>query len=277
MTRAALTPRLVAVGGAVVDCYQDLGRGYPGGNGPSVAVHAARHGASSAFLGVVGADPAGAHFRTALGEEGVEVSRLRCHPGPTPVVIVRREATGECICVACPVHLLPFDPGPEDQASLAGCDLIHLADTSRLAHRVPWLAERGRLSYDFGTGPSVGDEALLPFIWLAALSRPSSGAEEAAEQCRRIQGRGPEVVVVTRGRAGATVARGRALHHQPAAPGLTVDTLGAGDAFLAGLAVNLLSGEALAQAAAGAAGYTAAACSSPGAFGHELPCPPRIH
>ena len=270
---AAATLRLCAVGGAVVDFYADLGRCFPGGNSANVAVHAARGGADAAFIGAIGSDEAGDHFRASLREEGVDLARVQVHEGPTPMVPVRRASNGEYQCVACPACLLPLEFDAVDAGYLVGFDLIHTAGTSRLASRVPFLAERARLSYDFSNGPTTGDEALLPFVWMATLSRPSFSADEAADLCRWVQRRGARLVVVTRGRAGATAAYGRALHHEPAAPGPVVDALGAGDAFLARMAVQVLSGDGLAEAMTAAAGYSALVCSSPGAFGHPMACP----
>jgi fructoselysine 6-kinase len=271
--KAGSTPRLCAVGGAAIDAYVDLGLCFPGGNAPNVAVHAARGGAEAAFLGAIGSDGAGAHFRASLGEEGVDLARVRVQDGPTPMVTIRRAADGEFHCVACPTHLLPMDLGAADAGYLVGFDLVHTVSTSRLASQVPFLAGTTRLSYDFSTGLTADDEALLPFVWMATLSRQSFSADEAADLCRWVQERGPRLVVVTRGRAGATAARGRALHHEPAPPGPVVDFLGAGDAFLAQMATRILSGDGLAEAMAVAAGYSALVCSSHGAFGHELACP----
>jgi fructoselysine 6-kinase len=270
---AAATLRLCAVGGAVVDFYADLGRCFPGGNAPNVAVHAARGGADAAFFGAIGSDQAGDHFRASLREEGVDLSRVQVHKGPTPMVTVRRARSGEYQCVACPAYRLPLEFDTADADHLVGFDLIHTAGTSRLTSQVPFLADRGRLSYDFSNGPAADDEGLLPLVWMATLSRPAFGADEAADLCRWVQRKGPRLVLVTCGRAGATAACGRALHHEPAAPGPVVDALGAGDAFLARMAMGVLSGDGLAEAMAAAAGYSALVCSSPGAFGHPMPCP----
>ena len=67
-----MSPHLLAVGDNVVDCYPDLGVMFPGGNAVNVAVHARRAGASSAYLGAVGTDPAGDLVRGSLVAEGVD-------------------------------------------------------------------------------------------------------------------------------------------------------------------------------------------------------------
>jgi sugar/nucleoside kinase (ribokinase family) len=84
-----MTPRLLALGDNVVDCYPDLGVMFPGGNALNVAVHARRVGASSAYVGVVGDDEAGALVRRALTDEGVDAGLLRVAPGPNAFAMVR--------------------------------------------------------------------------------------------------------------------------------------------------------------------------------------------
>ncbi|GJE46493.1 PfkB family carbohydrate kinase [Methylobacterium soli] len=64
-----------------------------------------------------------------------------------------------------------------------------------------------------------------------------------------LRARGPDLVVITRGAGGATAyPAGSAPHHQAAFPVAAVDTLGAGDAFAAGLAVALAEGRSLPEA-----------------------------
>jgi len=262
-------PRLCAVGGAVVDHYPDLGLAFPGGNAPNVAVHAARSGAASAFIGVVGDDPAGRLIRESLDAEGVDISRLRVVAGATPVVTVRCDETGDFYSAACPRQVLPFSPTIDSVRPLA-FDLIHLPATARATALAPFWAEVAPLCYDFGAGPA--DAELLPLITHAALSRPGMTEPEAAAMAVGLQRRGPHLVVLTRGAAGVIACRDGEVCHRPAAPAAdTIDTLGAGDAHLAHLLVRLLSGDDLAPALAAAGDYAAAACTRHGGFGHGRP------
>jgi fructoselysine 6-kinase len=263
------SPRLCSVGGAVVDHYQDLGLAFPGGNAPNFAVHAARSGARTAFLGVVGDDPAGALLRAGLEAEGVDASRLRTVSGATPVVTVRHDDDGFG-CAACPRRFLPFEPSGADADYLAGFDLVHLASTSRTDASAPLWAQRVPLSYDFAGGPGPND-VLLPFTAYAALSRPGMGEAEAADLAVRWQRRGPRLVAVTRGAAGVTACLRGELQHQAAAAGSTIDTLGAGDALFAHLIVRLLSGDGLTTALAAASRYAAHTCGHLGGFGRGRP------
>ncbi|CAN5286561.1 ribokinase [soil metagenome] len=81
----------------------------------------------------------------------------------------------------------------------------------------------------------------------ALVGREAPVAELAAEVQERL---GVPAVVVTAGAAGAYVAAGGQVQHVPTRAAEAVDTTGAGDAFLAALAVRLRTEDDLADAAA---------------------------
>lgn len=81
----------------------------------------------------------------------------------------------------------------------------------------------------------------------ALVGREAPVAELAAEVQERL---GVPAVVVTAGAAGAYVAAGGQVQHVPTRAAEAVDTTGAGDAFLAALAVRLRAEDDLADAAA---------------------------
>src|SRR4051794_39218224 len=80
---------LLTIGDNVVDQYPDRGFFYPGGNAVNVAVHARKLGATSAYIGAVGTDPAGGAVLTALQQENVDTSRTRVVDGPNAHALVR--------------------------------------------------------------------------------------------------------------------------------------------------------------------------------------------
>ncbi|MGF9764380.1 ribokinase [Microvirga sp. 0TCS3.31] len=78
---------------------------------------------------------------------------------------------------------------------------------------------------------------------------------------------GPDLIVVTLGSEGAIAyQRGAPPLHQPAFSIAAVDTLGAGDAFTAGLAVGLLQGRPLSECLKQAAACGAMVCTQIGVF-----------
>jgi fructoselysine 6-kinase len=67
---------------------------------------------------------------------------------------------------------------------------------------------------------------------------------------------------------GSWVAAGGQILHQPIIPVEAVDTMGAGDAFIAGFLVEYLDNASLKNAMRGAAEYAAENCLQMGAIGH---------
>lgn len=61
--RSHMTPKIVAIGDNVVDCYPAHRLMFAGGNTLNVSVFAARSGATAGYVGAVADDIAGRHIR----------------------------------------------------------------------------------------------------------------------------------------------------------------------------------------------------------------------
>jgi fructoselysine 6-kinase len=262
---------LAAVGDNIVDCYPESGRMYPGGNCVNVAVHAVRAGARAGYVGSAGRDQRGDQLEGALRTEGVDVSRLRRPAGPTGYAVV--------VNVDGDRAFGPFDRGvadfrleEEDLRFVANHDLAHSSYSARLEDQLPLLAERVPLSFDFDshTGDDYADR-LIPQVKYAFFSASHLGEAETRELLRWACGRGAAVAVATRGPAGALLFDGDELSAEPAVRVDVVDTLGAGDAFIAHVLAGLTSGLGNRETLRRASAHAARVCTSQGAFGHPMP------
>ncbi|MER7501550.1 PfkB family carbohydrate kinase [Nonomuraea pusilla] len=263
--------RLVAVGDNVVDRYPDLGVMYPGGNAVNVAVHARRLGADSAYLGALGTDHAGRLVRDALAAEGLDLSLLRVVEGPNATATVRVVA-GERKFTGGHEGVSRFRLSPDDLDRLARADIVHTGECSLIEDQLPAVAARARrLSFDFSERPWEYVAAHAPHVAVAVLSSPSRTRREAFALARRVRDLGPSTVAVTMGAAGAVLVAAETLAYAPAEPVGVIDTLGAGDAFIARLLVGVASGEDPHALVAAATSYASRACASYGAFGHQAP------
>lgn len=269
MSQAA--PRILAFGDNVVDCYRDRQRMFPGGNCVNHAVFARRFGAETAYAGAVADDAAGRAIRDALVAEGVETSLLRFLPGQTAYCVIATEG-GERAFLGANLGVSVIAPSPADLAWMKTADAVH---TGRSSHVDAWLAHFAsltRVSYDFAT---IRDEgriaAIAPHCFLAGFSGGGLSRGEAQALAETALRHGARWAVITRGGDGALLAGGGRLHEAPAVLVRPVDTLGAGDTFIARTLVGLLRNEtpdAILNAAAAAAAET---CLSPGAFGYGVP------
>lgn len=260
--------RLAGVGDNVVDRYRDLGTMFPGGQALNVAVHVRRSGIPAAYLGAIGDDVAGRHVLGAMRSEDLDTSHVRVVPGRNAYAeIALRDGNREFVGGDHGVSM--FRLNDEDLAWLAGFDLIHSSESSGLEDQLGRLAGVAPLSFDFSVRRDPAYyEPLLPHVAIAefSLSDLDDGAAEA--WLERIHRLGPRLVLATRGASDALVFDGQRVWRQPTVPTDVIDTLGAGDAFIARFLTGILREEPVEQSLAAAAEQAAITCTSYGAFGY---------
>lgn len=253
-----------------------------GGKGSNQAVAAARAGGRVEFIGRIGTD-ADPGLRKSLREYGVELTALREVPDA-------RTGTAY-ITVADDDNQIVVDPGANFRwESESELDTMTEAELLRSAHvvvaqlEVPpnvveWAARRAR-RFVLNAAPATAlpDELLghcHPLIVnaseLSALTGTTARTPEQAFQlARSLCLRGAASVVATLGAAGsvwayrgavpASVAGG----YQAAPLVNSVDSTGAGDAFVGALAAALADGMSLGRAVAYATAAGALAVQAPG-------------
>lgn len=264
-------PRILAFADNVVDCYRDRNVMYPGGNCVNHAVFARRFGAVTAYAGAVADDEAGRAIRAALRAEGVDTSLLRLLPGETAYCVIATE-NGDRVFVGANLGVSIVPPSDADLAWMATADAVH---TGRSSHIDAWLgkiATLTRVSYDFATmHGEMKIAAVAPHCFLAAFSGGDLDREAAAALARTALSHGATWAVVTRGENGALLMGPDSVHEAGGEKVVPIDTLGAGDTFIARVLVGLLREEAPSQLMKEAALAAAETCLSPGAFGHGVP------
>jgi fructokinase len=288
---------LVPVAGASEPTY--VARG--GGSLFNVAVGLGRLGIPTAFLGRLSRDPFGRQLRGALEAAGVDVrfvveggepstlAVVDVVEGAEPVFTFHGEGTADRLLCA---DDLP-DSLPDEVTALQFGSISLVREPGASVYEALMRREHGRriIGLDPNVRPGlVGDrgaylrrlEGWVALADLVKVSRadlawlyPDVAADEVA---RRWLARGPAVVVVTRGGEGAV---GLAPAGRVEVPGVAVavaDTVGAGDAFTAGLlaaladagrlergALRRTAAEELRAALAFANAAAAVTCTRPGA------------
>jgi fructoselysine 6-kinase len=264
-------PRILAFCDNVVDSYRDQRRMFPGGNCVNHAVFASRFGAQACYAGAVADDAAGRAIRDAFKAEGVSTELLRFVPGQTAYCVIATQG-GERIFVGANLGVSIIAPSPADLAWMKTADAVHTGRSSHVDAWLPTFARLTRVSYDFAT---IRDESKLaeiaPHCFLAGFSGGDLARIEALELAQKTMLHGAQWVVITRGGEGALLASANGIIEAPAVPVEPVDTLGAGDTFIARTLVGLLRAEAPETILNEAAKEAARTCLSPGAFGHGVP------
>jgi fructoselysine 6-kinase len=160
----------------------------------------------------------------------------------------------------------------DDLRAVSAADVVHTGECSMLEDDLPRLAERAaRLSFDFSERPWSYIEQNARHADVAIVSLPDSDVAAARHTARRLSALGPSVVAVTLGAGGAVLLQSGETVFAPAGDGPVVDTLGAGDAFIARLLIGLVAGEPAQELVAAATRYATSTCSFHGAFGHQAP------
>lgn len=244
---------------------------YPGGNAVNVAVNVARLGEASSYIGAVGTDDAGALILSSLVAEGVDCSRLRVVEGPNARAWVQ-VVEGNRVFTGGELGVSRFEFASDDLGWIGGADIVHTGDCSGLESQLPTLsALPPLLSFDFSNQPWSYVEQIAPLVDIAVVSiegSPELGPERLA---REVAHCGPKYVAVTRGSEGAFVLTPRGTASATAPRINTVDTLGAGDAFIARFLIGIARAETAAQMAEAATTYASGTCLSYGAFGYQAP------
>ena len=241
----------------------------PGGAPANVLAMAAKLGGKTAFIGKVGDDAFGAFLKKTMEDAGVDVRGLRMtREYPTTLAFVQLTPEGDRSFTfyrkpGADVMLAPADV---DRALLRDCRIFHFGSvsltdepcrTATLEAAREAKAAGAMISYDPNYRPFLWDsaerarEALLAALPLADIVKVSeeemellTGEVQLAAGADALASRGAALVLVTLGPRGAyyRAAAGRGL--LPACEVDTVDTTGAGDAFLGAL-LSCLAGKTL--------------------------------
>lgn len=260
--------KIWVLGDAVVDLLPD-GEGRllqcPGGAPANVAVGIARLGGQSAFIGRVGNDPFGRFMRQTLLKEKVDVEWMRLDPlHRTSTVVVDLDESGErsftfMVRPSADLFLTQEDlPCFQEGDWLHVCSIALSAQPSRTTTFQAMAAIKaagGYISFDPNIRPDLWqDENSLRECLMQAMRKADvvklsveeltflSGLDELEPALALVvsQSQSP-LVLVTKGKEGVVAWHDGALTAYSAAPVVSVDTTGAGDAFVAGLLYGLVN------------------------------------
>ncbi|GGO40574.1 PfkB family carbohydrate kinase [Deinococcus humi] len=270
--------RLLGLGDNTTDLYLSQGMLYPGGNALNVAALTARLQRPASYLGCVGLDTGGHHLLASLRTEGVDITHCLQLPGSTSWSKIEHDGQDR--------KFVGFDHGVQAQWVLSGDvpsyiadhQIVHSSLYSELGDRLPAIrASAHLLSFDFSSDFKPHDlEQIAPSLDVAFCSDSQADDHNVAALAAMVQNFGCPLVVVTRGERGAVALSDGQLFTQPSLPAHVVDTLGAGDAFIAGFLNAWLDQADIGQALQAAARLAAQNCAEYGAFGRGVPLPAAL-
>lgn len=269
-----------------------------GGSGFNTALALARFGARAGYCATLSSDAIGARFRDRLAGEGVDMRFCATSAAPTPLAVIAPMSHDGQAHYHFHIAATALDAPPPLPEGLQGFAHLHLtsfaATTGAAGDTALALAGRMRatgasVSYDVNIRPAAlppRDEAMrlverrIAHCDLVKASRedldwlfPGRAPEELAARWRS---GGARLVIVTDGADGATCHGEQGAVPVPGRPVAVVDTIGAGDTFIAGMLAMLaarrrlgpgltaLARAELEAALEFAAGVAAETCTRPG-------------
>jgi fructokinase len=257
-----MSVRVWCLGDAVVDLLPEMpGRlmQCPGGAPANVAVGIARLQGNSGFIGRVGADPFGEFMRQTLSEENVDTRYMIADSQHrTSTVVVGLDEQGErsftfMVRPSADLFLEPSDlPAFQRGEWLHCCSIALAAEPSRRATLTAMQQIRaagGHVSFDLNLREDLWpDPAQLHAVVNEALRHADvvklsdeeldflCPGQEPADSIPQLAARfSIRLLLVTRGREGVMACYQGQITHHATTPVDSVDTTGAGDAFVAGL------------------------------------------
>lgn len=265
---------MVCIGDNVVDHYVDQGVYYPGGNAVNVAVLARRFGlVNVAYIGILADDEEGKHLRSCLVEEGLSDSYCRYVHGETGKAKVSL-VNGDRVFVGSNNggvrKRVALRMDQADFALLSQLGNAHSTCYSYFEAELPRIRPQvQQLSFDFSTGRDKAYlAAICPLVTTGFFSGSDMSDFETEGFIRDVHSLGVLTVCVTQGERGAVLSDGSSLRRQGIVPTKLVDTMGAGDAFIAGFLSATIQGAPIEAALLHAAISASDACTWSGAFGH---------
>lgn len=236
----------------------------PGGAPANVAVAASRLGASSAFIGKVGDDIFGHYLEDVLKAEGVDTRGVRYDPDArTTLVFIAKpdENTAEYVFYRNPGADILLRPDELDTDLLQGTRCLHFGSLSLIVEpsgsatlAAVQIARKAEaiISFDVNYRPTLWQsapnplervKAMIPQVDLLKVNETElnilTGIEEIGEAAASLVDLGPALCVVTLGPNGSHYQTKYGGQSIPPFQVKTVDAVGCGDAFVAGLLFQL--------------------------------------
>ncbi|WP_323985060.1 fructoselysine 6-kinase [Fusibacter ferrireducens] len=239
--------KIATIGDNCIDYYVQTQEAFPGGNPVNVAVYAKRLGHDAAYIGVVGDDENGQIIRKALKQKNVDISHLHVSSGSTAITEVTMENGNRVLGDYHEGVLEQFKLTAADKEFAGTHDLIVSGIWGKIEHELEALSTYGKpIAFDFAdkmNHPVV--QMALPYVDYAFFASETRNEQELKKTMKQLYAQGPKVIIVTLGERGSIAYDGTAFITYGIEPCEVVDTMGAGDSYIAGFLIAMLSGLSL--------------------------------
>lgn len=246
--------KVLAIGDNCIDYYVRDGRKYAGGCSVNFSVYSRQLGAESAYMGAVGNDENGRIILKKLKEAEVDVSGVHVMKGATAVTEVDLDGNDRKFLSYREGVLGTFRLDSGDYERARRFDLIHTSVYGKVDGSLEVLGKDAVLCYDFGDKLDYCNrEQVLGAVQYAFFSYTRED-DFIRDYLKEVCSRGLLCAVATLGENGSIACDGVNFYRHGIRKVETVDTIGAGDSFIAGFMYERMKGKGIPESlAAGAA------------------------
>lgn len=239
--------KIAAIGDNCIDCYDNLNEKYVGGNPVNVAVYIKRLGGESTYVGVVGNDENGKKVIDELNKKGICTDYIKIKEGKTAVTHINllnnERVFGK------------YEEGVLPELSLTDKELKNLAKNDIVVSGVWGYAEKyfrrlkeygAVIAMDFSTELSSNlIEEIGEYVDYAFFSYETGASEKLREFMMQTYDKINGIIIVTKGEEGSIVFDGKNFITHGIKNCSVIDTMGAGDSFIAGFLFGIAEGKSI--------------------------------
>ena len=246
--------RLAAIGSNCIDFYKNLegGKPFPGGGPVNMAVYTIRLGGSGSYIGPVGTDDYGKVQLDAMKAKGVDCSHVSVLEGKTAVTTVELVNGDRKFTAYDQGVLADFSLSDEELRFIAEQHDVVVSDQwGKIADYYPKLQKMGiPTAYDCSTRVSSPSAlSVMPHCDYLFFSADDGDCRTLRELMKLVHYMGPKLVIAMLGEEGSLCFDGKDFHKCGIVPCENlVDTLGAGDSYIAGFLFGITEGLSIEEA-----------------------------
>ena len=237
--------KICAIGDNCIDYYTQSGDYYLGGGPLNVAVYYRRLGGEASYIGAVGKDHFGDLMKEGIAHKGVDISHLHIEEGTTALTKVEIVEGDRVFGDYDEGVMTDFRLRPEDLEFIKQHQAVVSGIWGHNADFFPELKAAGLITvYDYSTHiQDSADRAYLAEMDYIFYSADKLSLEALKEEMLALRAETPATIIATRGDQGSLCLDGQEFYSFGIIPAKVVDTIGAGDSFIAGFLYSRFRGQ----------------------------------
>ena len=241
--------RVAMIGDNCIDVYERLERKYPTGNVVDTGVNMSKLGVQVAIISTTGSDENGKWMRETLQKESIDLSHFKTVEGTTAITYMDMNGLDRVHGDYIEGVLENMVFVEEDICFAAEHDLVHSALWGKAENTLPKIKDKNigcLISFDYADRLEHElVEKTLPYVDIGFYSYHQGRDKWIEEFLEDKVKRGMKVAVATFGEKGSLAYDGKQYYDGKIYPAEVVNTVGAGDSFIAGFLYEYLKGNAM--------------------------------